>query len=42
MELQWYEGLDWGKSEHQVCLLNATGEHIAERKISHTGSDEDL
>ena len=38
MELQWYVGLDWGKSEHQACLLNATGEHIAERKISHTGS----
>ncbi len=37
MELQWYVGVDWGKSEHQVCLLNATGEHVAERKIRHTG-----
>ena len=37
MELQWYVGLDWGKSEHQVCLLNTTGEPVAERKISHTG-----
>ena len=37
MELQWYVGVDWVNSEHQVCLLNATGEHVAERKIRHTG-----
>ncbi len=32
MELQWYVGVDWGKSEHQVCLLNAAGEPVAERE----------
>ena len=38
MELQWYVGVDWGKSEHQVCLLNTAGEPVAERKIPHTGA----
>ena len=37
MELQWYVGVDWGKSEHQIYLLNTTGEPVAERKIPHTG-----
>ena len=31
MDLQWYVGVDWGKSEHQVCLLDATGKQQAER-----------
>ena len=38
MELPWYVGVDWGQSEHQVCLLNATGEPVAERQIPHTGA----
>ncbi|MXZ55271.1 MAG: IS110 family transposase [Gammaproteobacteria bacterium] len=38
MDLQWYVGVDWGKSEHQICLLNTSGEYIAERKIPHTGT----
>ena len=37
MEWQWYVGVDWGKAEHQVCLLNATGEPVAERQLPHTG-----
>ena len=38
MDLQWYVGVDWGKSEHQVCLLDATGKQRAERKVSHSGA----
>ena len=38
MDLQWYVGVDWGKSEHQVCLLDATGKQQAERKIAHSGA----
>ncbi|MYD44865.1 MAG: IS110 family transposase [Gammaproteobacteria bacterium] len=36
MDLQWYVGVNWGKAEHQLCLLDATGERQAERKIPHT------
>ena len=38
MDLQWYVGVDWGKLEHQVCLLDATGKQQAERKVAHTGA----
>ncbi len=37
MDWPWYVGVDWGKSEHQVGLLNTTGEPVAERKIPHSG-----
>ena len=38
MDLQWYVGVDWGKSEHQICLLDAAGKQQAERKIAHSGA----
>ena len=38
MGLQWYVGVDWGKLEHQVCLLDATGKQQAERKVAHCGA----
>ena len=38
MDLQWYVDVDWGKLEHQVCLLDATGKQQAERKIAHSGA----
>ena len=38
MDLQWYVGVDWGKSEHQICLLDAAGKQQSERKIAHTGA----
>ena len=38
MILQWYVGVDWGKSVHQVCLMNTQGEPVAERQIPHTGT----
>ena len=37
MDLHWCVGVDWGKSENQVCLLDATGKQQAERKVAHTG-----
>ena len=38
MILQWYVGVDWGKSVHQVCLMKTQGEPVAERQIPHTGT----
>ena len=38
MDLQWYVGVDWGKSEHQICLLDAAGKQQSERKIAHSGA----
>ena len=38
MDLQWYVGVDWGKLEHQGCLLGATGKQQSERKIAHSGA----
>ena len=37
MELQWYVGIDWGKQQHQICLLNHAGQPCAQCEISHTG-----
>ncbi len=38
MVLRWHVSVDYGKSEHQTCLLNTTEEHVDERKVSHTGT----
>ena len=37
MELQWYVGIDWGKQQHQVCLLDHAGQPCAQYSIPHTG-----
>ena len=37
MELQWYVGIDWGKRQHQICLLEREGECCAQYSIPHTG-----
>ena len=44
MDLQWYVGVDWGKLEHQVCLLDATGKPQADRfrdRFSPAGAKDD-
>ncbi|MBI5261904.1 MAG: IS110 family transposase [Bradyrhizobium sp.] len=34
-ELKVFVGIDWGREEHQVCVLDALGKVIFERKIVH-------
>jgi len=36
---KWFVGIDWGSEKHQVCVLDADGELVSEKQISHTGSD---
>jgi transposase len=36
--IDWFAGIDWGSERHQVCVLNCSGEIIAERDFLHTGS----
>jgi len=33
----WFVGFDWASEQHRVCLLDAEGEHIAERDVRHGG-----
>ena len=37
MEVEWFVGIDWATREHVVCLLDAVGKVIGERKFEHTG-----
>ncbi len=32
----WYVGIDWGTEEHQLCLLDASGQVCEERSVAHT------
>jgi transposase len=34
----YFVGIDWATERHQICLLNAAGELIAERVVEHTGA----
>jgi transposase len=36
--VQWFVGIDWGNTEHAVCVLEAQGEVVAERRILHTAT----
>jgi len=38
-----FVGIDWGSEAHQVCVLNAQGEPLGQRQVSHTaGALEEL
>lgn len=37
MDLQWYVGIEWGKQQHQICLLDHAGQPCSECMIPHTG-----
>lgn len=32
----WYVGIDWGYEEHQVCLTDAVGQVVFQRRVPHT------
>ena len=32
----WYVGIDWGKAQHQFCLMTAAGEVRESRSVAHT------
>ncbi len=34
--IQWFVGIDWGTAEHQVCLVDATGQVAGTRTVAHT------
>jgi transposase len=35
---RWFAGIDWGSERHQVCILNCSGEIVAEHNFPHTGN----
>ena len=37
-EFHWFVGIDWAREQHCVCLLDATGEQVAERNVTHDGT----
>ena len=34
---EFFAGIDWGSERHRVCLINSTGQTVAERWIEHSG-----
>ena len=36
--LRWWVGVDWAWATHQVCVLDATGQVVAEREVAHSGT----
>jgi transposase len=37
-QIRFFVGLDWARECHRVCLLDATGQCLAERDVSHDGA----
>jgi transposase len=37
-EIDWWVGFDWASEKHWVCLLDAGGQLIAEREVTHGGA----
>jgi transposase len=38
LEFDWYVGIDCGGATHQVCVLDAAGQRVAERAVAHSGA----
>jgi transposase len=36
-EVRWFVGLDWASEQHRACLVDAGGQGIAERDVTHDG-----
>ena len=36
--IEWYAGVDWGSEKHQACILDNTGEVVAELGFPHSGT----
>jgi transposase len=34
---EYFAGIDWGTEKHRVCLMNGSGQPLAERWIEHSG-----
>jgi hypothetical protein len=42
-EIEWFVGIDWASQSHLVCLVDARGECLGERAVTHGGPGiEDL
>jgi len=37
-DTQWFVGLDWAREKHRVVVLDAKGESVAERDVTHDGA----
>ena len=37
-DIRWFVGFDWATQEHHVCLFDAEGNRVAERKVKHGGA----
>ena len=37
-EVRWFVGIDWAAEEHCICLVDAEGERVAERNVTHDGA----
>jgi transposase len=37
-EIHWFVGIDWASEKHRVCLLDADGQVVEERDVSHAGA----
>ena len=40
-DIGWLVGVDWASTEHQVCLMDATGEVMEEHAFPHSGTGLD-
>ena len=37
-DIRWFVGLDWAREKHRVVVLDAKGESVAERDVTHDGA----
>jgi hypothetical protein len=38
MPYDWFEGIDWGSPQHQVCVLDRDRRRVGERVVDHDGA----
>ena len=36
-EIRWFVGVDWASQEHEVCVVDRSGQRVAERACKHSG-----
>jgi transposase len=37
-QIRWFVGIDWAREQHRICLVDADGNRVTEREVTHDGA----
>lgn len=38
VDARWFAGVDWGSEQHEICVVDAKGERVAQARVDHSAA----